>query len=431
VKISLRNVIVIPMTGDEVIAPGEVLIEDGVITFAGRAGGAPCPFEADEVIEGEHFVVTPGFVNSHTHAAMTLFRGYADDLPLMQWLNEKIWPAESRLKPKDVYWGTLLCCLEMIRSGTTTFADMYFHMDQAARAVEEAGLRASLSRGLIGVARGADRALGESRAFIKDWHRAAGGRITTLLGPHAPYTCPPDYLKKVMRLADELGVGIHIHVAETTSEIKEINEKYGCSPAALLHRAGLFSYPVLAAHCVHLNDDDMKLLAEHRVGVAHCPESNMKLASGVAPVARMLDAGITVGLGTDGAASNNNLDMVEETRTAALLQKVHTGDPTVIPAHRALAMATRDGARALGLGEEIGTIEVGKRADLVVWERHAPHLCPAFNVFADLVYAARASDIHTVIVDGRIIMRNREVLTLDEEKVMAEAARRARRLVGK
>ncbi|MGQ9497306.1 MAG: amidohydrolase [Desulfotomaculales bacterium] len=430
-RISLRNVTVIPMTGEEVITPGEVLVEDGVITFAGRAGSAPSPFEADEVIEGEHLVVTPGFVNSHTHAAMTLFRGYADDLPLMQWLNEKIWPAEARLKPEDVYWGTLLCCLEMIRSGTTTFADMYFHMDQAARAVEEAGLRASLSRGLIGVARGADRALGESRAFIKDWHRAAGGRITTLLGPHAPYTCPPDYLKKVMRLADELGVGIHIHVAETTSEIKEINEKYGCSPVALLHRTGLFAYPVLAAHCVHLNGDDMKLLAEKRVGVAHCPESNMKLASGVAPVARMLDAGITVGLGTDGAASNNNLDMVEETRTAALLQKVHTGDPTVIPAYQALAMATREGARALGLGEEIGTIEVGKRADLVVWERHAPHLCPAFNVFADLVYAARASDIHTVIADGRIVMRNREILTLDEEKVMAEAARRARRLAGK
>lgn len=430
-KISLRNVTVVPMTGEVTIAPGEVFIEDGIIRFVGPAGSGPSGLTADEIIEGKHLVVTPGLVNCHTHAAMTLFRGYADDLPLMQWLNEKIWPVEAKLKPEDVYWGTLLCCLEMIKSGTTTFADMYFHMDQAARAVEEAGLRASLSRGLIGVARGADRALGESRAFVKEWHGAAGGRITAMLGPHAPYTCPPDYLKKVMRLADELGVGLHIHVAETTSEITEMKEKYGCSPVVLLHRTGLFAYPVLAAHCVYLDEADMDLLAQNKVGVAHCPESNMKLASGIARVVRMLEKGVTVGLGTDGAASNNNLDMVEETRTAALLQKVHTGDPTVIPAYEALAMATIEGARALGLGDKIGTIEVGKRADLLVWNRHAPHLCPAHNVIADLVYAARACDIQTVIVDGRIVMRDRQVLTLDEEKVMEEAGRRARRLAGR
>lgn len=427
-RILLHNVTVVPMHREEIIAPGAVLVEDGTITFVGEARALPDGLTADEIITGEDLVVTPGLVNAHTHAAMTLFRGYADDLPLMQWLNEKIWPAEAKLKPEDVYWGTLLCCVEMIRSGTTTFADMYFHMDQAARAVVDAGLRASLSRGLIGVARGADRALGESRAFVKEWHLAAGGRITTMLGPHAPYTCPPDYLKKVMRLADELGVGIHIHVAETKGEIAEIREKYGCSPVALLHRTGLFNYPVLAAHCVCLDEKDIELLAAGKVGVAHCPESNMKLASGVAPVARMLASKITVGIGTDGAASNNNLDMVEETRTAALLQKVHTEDPTVIPAFQALAMATRDGARVLGLEQQVGTLEVGKRADILVWERHAPHLCPAHNVFADLVYAARSCDIRTVLVDGRIVMRDGQVLTVDEEKVMTEAKRRARRL---
>lgn len=428
-RLLIRGAAVLTMEEPHFLIPaGDIVIEGQRIVHVGPAGSAPQE-GFTRVIEARHMVAMPGLVNCHTHAAMTLFRGYADDMPLMPWLEEKIWPAEARLEPEDVYWGTMLACLEMIRSGTTCFADMYFHMDEVARAVEEAGLRASLCRGLIGVAPGAREALADGCRFAREWQGAAGGRITTMLGPHAPYTCPPDYLKEVMEAAAELGVGIHIHLAETQGEVEECRRRYGKSPVALMEELGLFRFPVLAAHCVHLTEEDIRILAARKAGVAHNPQSNMKLASGIAPVARLLAAGAVVGLGTDGAASNNNLDMMEEMRSAALLQKVATMDPTSLPAPAALSMATVNGARALGL-KEVGLLKPGYKADIVLINLERPHLYPRHDLAAHLVYAAGSADVETVIVNGRVLMEKGEVLTVDRERVFYEVSRRARRLTG-
>ncbi|MBU4533646.1 MAG: amidohydrolase [Eubacteriales bacterium] len=428
-SILVRDVDILQVNGTPMIRSGEIAVENNQITAVGPAGCAPKGFKPQIEINGKGLVATPGLINCHTHAAMSLFRGYADDLPLMEWLNNKIWPIEEKLTEEDIYWGTMLACLEMIRSGTTTFADMYFHMNQVARAVGDAGMRASLCRGLIGVAPNGEEALTWSHGFAREFHGSANGRITVMLGPHAPYTCPPDYLRLVRDAAVELGVGVHIHLAETRSEITQTAEEHGCTPVQLVEQTGLFEIPVLAAHCVHLSDEDISILTRYGVRVVHNPQSNMKLGSGTAPVVKLLAAGITVGLGTDGVASNNDLDMVEEMRSAAFLQKVTHEDPTVLPAEQALSMATVNGARALGLEDGIGTLEVGKKADIVLWDMHKPHLHPMYDVAAHLVYSAHGSDARTVIVDGRVLMRDYEVLVLDEEAVMAESERRARRLV--
>ena len=425
----IKGATVLPMTGpDNIYVSGEIAVEGSEIVCAGPPGSVPRDFTPERVIDASGKAAIPGLVNCHTHASMTLLRGYADDLPLMKWLKDKIWPLEAKLTPEDIYWGALLSCLEMIKSGTTAFADMYFVMDMVAKAVLESGLRACLSRGMIGVGPQAEAAVEESVSFFREWQGAAGGRIKVMFGPHAPYTCPPDYLKRVADLASRCGAGIHIHVAETKDEIEQIQELYGNTPVKHLWKTGLFEVPVLAAHCVHLDGEDVEILAENQVAVAHCPQSNMKLASGISPVERLLARGVTVGIGTDGAASNNNLDMVEEMRTAALLQKVYTGDPTALPAYTVLEMATRGGALALGL-EDVGCLAPGMKADIVLIDLHRPHLFPRHDIAAHLVYAAQASDVDTVIVDGKIIMEKRRVLTLDEERVMACAQERAFDLV--
>ncbi len=414
---------------EAVFKDGEIVIAGDKIISAGPRGSVPGEFKADRVLDGSGMVAMPGFVNCHTHAAMTLLRSYADDLPLMQWLNEKIWPLEARMRPEDFYWGTMLCCLEMIKSGTTTFADMYFEMDMVAQAVETSGLRACLSRGMIGVAPNAKTAIDESVKLVEGWQGKAGGRITTMFGPHAPYTCPPEYLKQVVKLAADHNVGIHIHVAETKDETDQIKEIYGRTPVQYLDDNGVFDVPVLAAHCVHLNKDDIAILKRKKVRAAHCPESNMKLASGISPVTELLDAGVLVGLGTDSAASNNNLDMMEETRSAALLQKTATGDPMALPSFTALKMATADGARALGL-EDVGLIKPGMKADLILVDFRRPHLCPRHDVYAHLVYAAQSSDVDTVIINGQVVMEGRRVLTIDEREILAQAQMCADRLIG-
>ncbi len=426
----IKCMAVLTMDGEtDLIRDGEIAVQNNRIYHVGPAGTTPADFKPDRVLDRPRMTAMPGFVNCHTHAAMTLFRSYADDLPLMQWLKEKIWPLEEHLTPDHIYRGTLLSCAEMIRGGTTTFADMYFAMDRVARAVEETGLRAVLSRGMIGFGEGGENALRESIEFIEQWHGGAGGRVTAMFGPHAPYTCPPEYLKRVIEQARRLNVGIHIHLAETRDEINEITEQYGRSPVELMEETGLFEIPVLAAHCVHLNDREIEILARRRVGVAHNPQSNMKLASGVAPVTRLKEAGALVGLGTDGASSNNNLDMLEEMRTAALLQKVSTGNATALPAREALRMATADGASAVGLDGQVGKIKPGLLADIILLDMHKPHLYPLHDIYAHVAYAALSSDVDTVIIDGRVVMENRRLLTMDEDEIIAASQDAARSLI--
>jgi len=416
------------MSGGEAYLKDAYLVIEGQYIKAIGQGAAPVD-QYDKVIDGQNRVALPGFVNTHTHAAMTLLRGYADDMPLMDWLEKKIWPLEAKLTADDVYWGTMLAITEMIKSGTVCFADMYFFMDAAARAVANSGIRAVLSRGMIGVGPENELAFSESREMVKKWHDSNDGRIKCMLGPHAPYTCPPDYLKRVIELSEELEVGLHIHVAETKGEFEDIQRLYGSTPVVHLDKIGLFNRQVVAAHCVHLSQEDIKILAAKRVGVAHNPESNMKLGSGIAPVQEMLAAGITVALGTDGASSNNNLDMLQEMRSAAYLQKVHLMDPTVIPALQALQMATVNGARALGLESEIGQLRPGFKADIIIMDLKHPHMLPVYDPVSNIVYSAQASDVETVIVDGKILMEDRVIKAFDEEEVLAKAREAAMRLV--
>ncbi len=427
--ILIKNCRLLPMTSkNDLIHNAYLIIEGSKITEIG-SGELPSEDRFKEIIDAHNMVVMPGLVNAHTHAAMTLFRGYADDLPLMEWLQNKIWPLETRLQPEDYYWGTMLGITEMIKSGTTCFADMYFMMEQAARAVKETGIRACLARGMVGIGPDAENAFTDSRRLYEEWNGEADGRIQMVLGPHAPYTCPPDYLKRVVALGEELDMGIHIHLAETKSEIQQIKEQYQKTPIILMKETGLFERPVLAAHCVHLTDEEIDVLARYKVGVAHNPESNMKLASGIAPVPEMLRSRVNVALGTDGAASNNNLDMIQELRSCSLIHKVNTMDPEAVPAYTALEMATVNGARALGL-RGVGTLESGMKADIIMVDFNKPHLSPQHDVVAHLVYSASGSDVDTVMIDGRVVMRRRVLTTIDEKQVLSEVCSRARRLLG-
>lgn len=416
-SILIENVTILPMSGeDSLIEKGYLIISHDLIAEVG-SGTAPAG-AYERTIDGGGKAALPGLINTHTHAAMTLLRGYADDLPLMDWLSTKIWPLEAKLKADDIYWGTMLAIAEMIKSGTTTFNDMYFEMGQAARAVESSGIRAVLSRGMIGVSPDGQAALDDSRVLVEHWQGAANGRIRFALGPHAPYTCPPEYLRKVVDLAEELDTGLHIHIAETRQEVEDMVKQYGVSPVKLMLDNGVFSRPTLAAHCVHLSSDDIAILHQYKVGVAHNPESNMKLASGIAPVPAMLRAGIAVGLGTDGASSNNNLDMIEEMRSCALLHKVSTMDPTVVPAYQALQMGTALGAQALGWDDQIGVLRPGYKADLILINLTAAHMIPRYDVLANIIYSSQAADVDTVMVNGRVIMENRRITTFDEQEVL-------------
>ena len=407
---------------------GDILISEGLIKEIEKEPFSIAPRANCRVIEGHNLLIMPGLVNTHGHAAMTLFRSYADDLPLKEWLEEKIWPIEEYLESDDIYWGTMLAAAEMIRGGTTTFTDMYFHMDRVAEATTECGLRAVLSRGMIGFGDSAEKGLRETRDLIEKWHGAAGGRINIFLGPHAPYTCPPDYLKKVIKLAEDLERPLQIHLSETKREVEESFRQYGKSPIQLVAETGLFQLPVIAAHCVHLSDQDIELLAEYKVGVAHNPGSNLKLGSGIAPVVKMLEKKIKVGIGTDGAASNNNLDMFEEMRLTALLNKGVEMNPTLINARTALMMAAPMGAEALGLAK-VGILKEGYKADCIGIRIDKPHLVPLHNPLAHVVYSAAAADVELVVVDGRLLMEKGELKTIDEERVLYETAKHAERLV--
>ena len=412
-----------------VLPKADLLIEGSEIAGLWPSGERPAAVKAERRLEAEGMVVMPGMVNAHTHCAMTLLRGYADDMPLMPWLKERIWPFETKLEPEDVYWGTMLGIAEMIRGGVTCFNDMYHYFEEAARATLDSGMRANVSGVLLAFLPDAEQRLERAIEFAREWHGRGEGRLVTMLGPHAPYTCPNHLLARVIEGAKESGVGIHIHVSETEDEVKESLKEFGQTPVERLRDIGLLEVrPTLAAHCVHLSDSDIATLVEKRVGVSHNPGSNMKLASGVAPVPKLLAAGATVGLGTDGAASNNNLDMLEEARLAALLHKLAGKDPTLVTARQALEMATRGSAKALGLDDRVGQIKVGMKADLAMLDFEQAHLFPPHDVVSHLVYAARAGDVRTVFVNGRAVMVDGKLETMDEGEIFGQVRERLKRL---
>ncbi len=426
-KILIKGATVITMNDkDEILDPGNILIENDIIEAIGE--DLKAPGDAARTISGKGKVVIPGLVNTHNHAAMSLFRSYADDYPLMQWLEQKIFPAEAKLTPDDVFWGTSLSLLEMLRGGTTTFVDMYYFMEETARACVDSGIRAMLSQVFIGAnsSKGYN-SLEDAIKFIENWEDKTNGRITTILGPHATYTCPPDFLKKVLKETEKLNTLIHIHLSESRHEVQDSLDRYKKTPVGLMEEIGMFERPVLAAHCVHITDEDIDILVSKGVGIAHNPGSNLKLANGVAPLKKLMDKDARVGLGTDGPASNNNLDMFEEIRLASLLQKGFYEQPTYVTAEEALAAATRGGARAINM-DNIGVLKAGAKADLAILDFQKPHLQPYDNPVANIVYSASAGDVDTVLVDGKIVVENGTCLTLDEEKIYYEANRRARRL---
>lgn len=396
----------------------DVYITDGKIAAIGTApAGAP----ADEVLDGGGKLLIPGLVNSHTHAYMTIFRNYADDLKFHDWLFGKILPLEDKLSVEDCRWGALLAMMEMLRSGTTCFLDMYPITEVYAEALKDSGMRAVLGRGLTGGADdpgGGARRLAEAKTEIARW--SGTERLSFMLAPHAPYSCDPGYQREIAALAAELDMGIHTHIAESRREVEEIHEKYGCTPVEMMDQSGLIGPRTVAAHCVHLTQSDIAILAERGASVATNPVSNLKLANGIAPVPDLLAAGVNVAIGTDGAASNNSLNMIREMGYAALLHKGVTGDPEAVTASEALTMATANGAKALGLASEIGKLEVGMRADLTLVDLSAPNMQPVNSPIASLCYSAWGGEVSAVMVDGRILYRDGAFLTIDRERVLYE-----------
>lgn len=432
-NILIKNGTVLPMTvtdGSPEYFKADLGIEGNRISFISTRQCDSDIFLANhkdncKVIDASGKIVMPGLINTHTHIAMSLLRGISDDVPLMEWLNEHIWPIEGKMGYTEILQGAKLGALEMLKGGTTTFVDMYPYEEAVAEAAEEAGIRAVVSPCSMDF---------RMAHFEEDW-RAVQKRfsnselVSMLIGPHAIYTCSPENMQRSIELSEELNVGIHIHHAETQNEVDTVKEQYGVNPTEYLKNAGLLKRPVIAAHCVYMSDDEIKTFAENNVSVAYNPQSNMKLASGIAPVTKMLDAGINVTIGTDGASSNNDLDMWDEMRTASLLQKVSTLNPCVLTAYQVLQMATVNGAKAIGKEGELGILKEGALADVILVDFEKPHLYPHTNVVSELVYSCHAADVDTVIVNGNIVIEKRKCTTMDETKVCTDAQNTIDRLL--
>ena len=408
---------------------GSVIVADGRITAVGPAETAQ-EYQAAKTLDASNGLILPGLINSHTHAAMTLFRGLADDLPLMTWLEEHIFPAEAKLDAELVATGTRLACAEMIRGGTTCLCDMYLWEDTVARVIDEVGLRAIVGEVLYDFPSPHYGQPASGLDFTRDLmaHYRDHARISVMAMPHALYTCSPDLLAQAFDLARDAGAGVHLHLSENAGEVAQVKKTYGSRPVGHLDGLGLLGSDLLAAHAVMLTGEEVDLLAAKGVRVAHCPESNMKLASGNAPLPELIEAGVRVGLGTDGAASNNDLSLLGEMRSCALIHKAVRLDPTVADAATVLGLATSQAGRALGLSEEIGSLEPGKRADLIVIDLDQPHLTPIYNPISHLVYTALPSDVRHSVVEGRVLMADRELLTIDLAALAAEVREAAARI---
>ncbi|MEI6314904.1 MAG: amidohydrolase [Syntrophus sp. (in: bacteria)] len=400
---------------------GALAIEDDKIIDLGHAEDINRKYQGKKEISARNCIVMPGLVNSHTHAAMTCFRGIADDMDLMTWLNDYIFPAEARnVSPELAYWGSLLACAEMIKSGTTTFCDMYIFEDETASAAKHAGMRCLVGEVLFDFPSPCFKTPAEginyTRKLIEKW--SGDPIVQIMVEPHSLYTCSPSLLRDAKELAKEYNVPIGVHYLENSAEVKQLTDKYGKKATHFLKDIGYLDEQLIAFHGVCMDDEDIRIFADHGCKVVHNPESNMKLASGIAPVAQMLKLGLHVALGTDGCASNNNLDMFQEMDSAAKLAKVATLDPTVLPAPTVLKMATRNGAQALGMGHLTGVLEAGKKADVILINTRKPHLTPMYNPYSHLVYAVTGGDVETSIINGKLVMENRRLLTINQEEAM-------------
>lgn len=428
-RLLIKNIDILTLDAEgTVLRNSNIGVEEKQIKFV---GDVPAEFKPDETIDGYNQVAVPGFFNAHCHAAMTFERGWAEDLPLDRWFNERIWVAESALTAEDVYWGAALAACEMIRSGCVGFNDHYFYMDRVAEVVAQAGMKATLTWCQFGI--GADKEVGAdltgALAFIDRWQGGASGRIRTVLGPHSPYVCPPEFLREVSALAREHGLPLHIHLSESPEQMENSLKTHGLTPTAFLEACGVFDRPCIVAHALYLTPADIEILARHQVTVAHCPITYMKLAMGINNLAPLMTAGVNVALGTDGPGSNSDMDMKEVVRFAPLLQKYQTRNAETLAGDLPLRMATANGARAMGFGDS-GVLAVGQAADIALFDFDQPHLYPRHNLVANLIHSAKGSDVTHVIIDGQLVYRNGQLLTLDEEKIKAEAERHAKRMVG-
>ena len=428
------GVLITMVDGEAPLDPARVWVKGDRVSQIEKADNELRYHGNAEIIDARNCIIMPGLVNAHSHTAMTLFRGLADDLPLNEWLFEKIFPAESEhLRPETVYWGTLLGCLEMIASGTTTVIDGYFFQDDTVRAIHESGLRGLIAQGVIdfpapGVPNPKDNlAVGEE--YIKRW-LGYSDLIKPGMFCHSPLTCSDKTLKRAMEISRDFSLPLQIHLAETSEEVSEIERLTGKRPVRYLDVLDILDEGLIAAHAIHLSDDEMECLAKRGVKTVHVPESNMKLSSGVARVSEMVEWGLIVGLGTDGCASNNNLDLFQEMDSAAKLGKVFTLDPVNLDATTVLKMATSWGASLLGLEKEIGTIEVDKKADIIVIDQNSPHLVPLYNPLSTIVYSASGADVRDVIVNGRILLKDRTFLTLDPEEIIERVTAFGREIAG-
>ncbi len=407
-----------------VIKDGAIAIKGTRLLDVGTYGEIHQKYIPRAVITGKGKVIFPGLINTHTHAAMVYFRGIADDLPLKEWLENYIWPLENKwLSPEFISDAVELACLEMLKGGVTTYNDMYFYEDAAGEATKRMGMRAVLGVGLLDFptksASTTDEYFTNAESFIKNWK--GDNLITPCIAPHALYTCGTDTLKRARHVADTHGIPIHVHLSETKWEVEEIRKKYGMRPVEYLDSLGFLDKKVLAVHCIWLTDHEIEVLAKRGVGVSHCIESSLKLSAGIAPIVSMLRAGVKVTFGTDSAASNNDLNILSEMSTAAKLHKVISENPTVLDAKTALLMATRWGAEVLGLGAVTGSIEKGKAADLVMADLNKPHLTPMYNIYSHIVYSMRPSDVDMVMVDGKVVVNDRELTTADESEILQKA----------
>ena len=419
----ITNAYVLDMVEDTAnIEKKDILINDNVIEKV----EVDITDEYDEKINAKNMIVMPGLVNTHTHLAMSIFRGYKDDKKLMDWLENAIYPVEDKLKPEDIYWNSYLSCLEMIKSGTTTCNDMYFGMNKTVEAIKDTGLRAVVAWCIK------DDSLKDkvqkTKEYAKKYNYDKNSKIKIYVSADAPHTCNPETIRICVDLAKELNTGIHIHLAETLEEEEKIKDDYEKRSTEYLNDLNVFDVPVVLAHGIYVSDSDIEILKKIKGGISHNPISNCKLSSGICNVVKLRNNGISVGLGTDGIGSTSTMDMFEEMKTAAYLQKVNTMQPKSIHAYDILKMATIEGAKVLGMENEIGTIEPGKKADMIFIKTDRIHLCPDNDVCSNIVYSANGADVDTVMIDGKVIMQNRKMVNLDEKEVMKQVKKIAKRI---